>query len=396
MWFPRRSCEIDTVAMESTSNYWVSVYDLLEDAGIEVYLVNARYVKGVPGRKTDVCDAQWLQQLHSYGFLKKSFRPEKEVRALRYLMRHRRGCIESSSKELLLMQKVLTEMNLHLHHVFSDIDGKSSLLIIEAILQGERDPEKLIALRMPNCLSPRQKMLDALQGSYRDEHIFVLKQSYERWQQCKNNVTQCDELLAKLITKIQSEPSSHNRSGKINKCRIQKNDINAPIDQEAFRIYGVDLGSVDGISNGLLAMLLSELGSRKTILERFKNEHHLASWLGLCPDNRISGGKILRAKTRKVKSRLAGAFRLSANACSRSHSKLGDYCRRMRAKLGKAEGITATAHKLVRIIYRMILEQQPYDEQRAFKISARTKKNRLRSLTHQAEQLGYTLCRVVV
>ena len=377
--------------MESTSNYWVSVYDILEDAGIEVYLVNARYAKGVPGKKTDICDAQWIQELHRYGLLKKSFRPEKEIRPFRYLMRHRRECTESACKELLLLQKVLTEMNIHLHHVFSDLDGKNSLMIIESILSGERDAEKLIALRMPNCCAPKQKILDALQGDYRDEYLFVLKQSYQRWQYSRDNIHECDKLIATLIAKIEPEQAAGNAVGGLKKKRATKNEIDAPIALESYRIYGVDLARVDGIGVNLMAMLLSELGTRQSILKHFKNQHHLSSWLGMCPDNRISGGKILRAKTRKVKSRLAGAFRLAAFSLSRSNSKLGDYCRRMRAKLGKAEGITATAHKLIRIVYRMILEQKSYDEERAFKQTAQTKRNRLRSVTAQAAQLGYTL-----
>ena len=390
------SCGIKTVAVESTGNYWITTYDILEQADIDVCLVNARHVKGVPGKKTDVCDAQWLQQLHAAGLLKKSFRPSQDIVPLRYLMRHRAGLIEDSSRQIQLMQKVLTEMNLKIQHVFSDLDGVSAQAIITAIVAGERDAKTLAGLRDPRCRSSEQTIIEALGGHYRDEYVFVLEQSQSLWRQQLAAIATCDEQIEKLTQKIYT-PSRPQREApateRKSKSRPQKGK-NAPgydVIGEAKRFYGVDLSEIDGVSSGLLSVLMSEVGTAEQLKAAFATSERFCSWLGLCPDNRISGGRVLKAKTRRVKSRLAAALRLCAFGVGNGKSKLGEYTRRMKGRLGKAEGITATAHKIARIIYAMITNQQPYEEEIAFKLSPLNRERQLRRIEKQAAQLGFKI-----
>jgi transposase len=385
-------CKIRTVAVESTGNYWITCYSMLEDAGIDVCLVNARHVKGVPGRKTDVCDAQWLQQLHSAGLLKKSFRPHKQIAPLRYLTRHRAEIVAEAAKQVQLMQKVMTEMNLHIAHVFSDVDGVSAQAIISAILAGERDAAKLAALRHKSCRSPLPKIIEALKGDYRPEYLFVLGQCQKCWEQCNQAVAECDEQIAALIKAVEGDSDAPPPSASQPPKRLNKNaPATTPIQDEAFRFYGVDLAAIPGVSCGLLSVLMSEVGTGSQIKKAFRSAHAFASWMGLCPDNRISGGKVLKAKTRKVPCRMAHALRMCAFALSRSDNRLGEMCRRFKARLGKAEGIVALAHKLARIIYGMITTGKPYDEDEAFKQTPANAARRLQSLTKQALALGYTL-----
>jgi transposase len=385
------SCGIKTVALESTGNYWIATYSILEEAGLEVFLVNARHVKAVPGKKTDVCDAQWLQQLHSAGLLAKSFRPAKEIVPLRYLIRHRSHLIESAGRELQLMQKVCNEMNLHLHHVLSDLDGVSAQRVISAILEGERDPEKLASLCDRRVRAPRAKVIASLQGDYRSEYLFVLGQCQERWQQTQAAIAALDEKLASFFAAFEAPCTGRAPSAPWQQRRLHKNSPRMPIYDEAWRFYGVDLSAVDGFSAATLSVFMSELGTGEQIQAAFPSNQAFCSWLAVSPDNRISGGKVLKAKTRKVKSRVAGALRLAAQALGHSKSALGEYCRRMKGRLGKAEGITATAHKLARILYAMITTRRPYDEKIAFALTPAKLERRLRHLHSQAAKLGFQL-----
>ena len=387
-------CRITTAAIESTGNYWITLYDTLTAAGIDVYLVNARHVKGVPGKKTDVQDAQWLQQLHAAGLLKKSFRPAPDIVPLRFLMRHRREMVGDSARQLQLMQKSLTEMNLKLQHVFSDIDGTSALAIIDAILGGERDPDVPARLRDRRCRSPLSDIKEALRGDYRPEYLFVLQQSRLAWQQIQQAIAACDEQIGQLAARVSTPvgtPAPPPAPGTTAVKKANKNSPRFPIREEAWRFYGVDLSLVPGVGSGLLSSLMSELGTRDQILENFRSGSALASWLGLCPDNRISGGRILKAKTRKVTSPLAHAVRLAVFGLQNSDNRMGDYFRRMKARLGKAEGLVATAHKLIRIAYGMIESQKPYDESEAFRITPQNLARRRRNLEKQATALGLQL-----
>ena len=386
------SCGVRTVAMESTGNYWITAYDLLEEAGIEVFLVNARHVKGVPGRKTDVQDAAWLQQLHAAGLLRKSFRPAQEIVSLRYLMRHRQNLVSAAARQIQAMQKIMTEMNLKIQHVFSDVDGVSAQAIITAIIAGERDPAKLAALRDRRCRSSLADIKSALAGNYREEYLFVLKQCQSTWQRIQGDIAACDEQLAILTQRVHAEaPGPLPEPVTATQHKASKNSPQIDIFEEAWRYYGVDLSAVPGVSTGLLSVLMSELGTGAQILTSFRSGSAFASWLGLCPDNRISGGRILKAKTRQVSNRLANALRMGVFGLHRSQTKMGEYTRRMKGRLGKAEGITAGAHKLARIIYALIATRKAYDESEAFKITPRSLERQHAQLLKQAQSLGYQL-----
>jgi len=385
-------CGIRTAALESTGNYWITTYATLEDAGIEVFLVNARHVKGVPGKKTDVCDAQWLQQLHTAGLLRKSFRPHKDIVPLRYLMRHRGELLAEASRLTQHMQKVLTEMNLHIHHVFSDVDGVSAQRIISAILEGERDPARLAALRDRRCRAPLDKIKEALRGDYRAEYLFVLRQCQQRWEQANEAIVACDAQIGALAAHVSGDTTEPPPAAPWQQRRIHKNTpATVAIYDEAWRFYGVDLSSVPGVSAGVLGTFMSELGTGSQIKAAFRSANAFASWLGLCPDNRISGGRVLKAKTRKVQSRVAAALRLAAQAVARCDDRMGELCRRMKARLGKAEGLVAVAHKMARVLYAMITTRQPYDETRAFQLTPSSTARRVTNLQKQAAKLGLQL-----
>jgi transposase len=386
------ACHIKTVAMESTGNYWLCACAILEDAGLEVCLVNARHVKGVPGKKTDVCDAAWLQQLHAAGLLRGSFRPQNEILPLRYLLRHRGDLIAQAGQQVQLMQKVLTEMNLHIHHVFSDVDGVSAQAIITAILAGQRDAAQLAALRDRRCRAPLEKIKAALVGDYRGEYLFVLRQVQTRWQQLGESILQCDGEIARRTAAITGVTDAPLPKAPAAQRRVQKNMTAAmPVYEEAHRLLGVDLSSVPGVSGGVLCVLMSELGTATHIRAKFRSAEAFASWLGLCPDNRISGGRILKAGTRKVTNRIANILRMAANALSRAQGRMGEYVRRFKGRLGKAEGIVAGAHKLARIIWALIVSGQPYDEAKAFQTTPASLARRLKNLQNQAMALNMTL-----
>jgi len=379
---------ITTVAMESTGTYWIPTYDILQAAGIKVCLVNARHIKGVPGKKTDVCDAQWLQQLHTAGLLKASFRPNTEVVASRQIMRHRSQLIKDASRHLQHMQKALTEMNLKIHHVFSDLDGLSAMTIIEAILQGERDPEALWKLRHKNSRTTKDTFLKAIQADWQPAQLFILRQCHTAWTQTRQAITDCDQAVQKHMATVPSQSEETLPKAHWSKRRTSKNDLSFDIYQEAYRYYGVDLSTIDGISAGSLTILMSELGNRRDILKNFRCAKAFASWLGLCPDNRISGGKILKSKTRRVVNRVASTLRMAAQGLTNAKCAMGEYCRRMKARLGKAEATTAVAHKLARLIYSLIHSQQPYEESKAFPSTPKTTARKLKALQKMAKSLN--------
>jgi transposase len=396
---------ITTVALESTGNYWITAYDTLEAAGMEVYLVNARHVKGVPGKKTDVCDAQWLQQLHAAGLLKKSFRPEQHTLPLRYLMRHRHTLVADAARAVQHMQKVLTELNIKIQHVFSDIDGVSAQAIITAILQGERDPRTLARLRNKSCRSKEADIIEALKGNYREEYLFVLAQVQAHWLGLQKAIAESDQKIITIAQRISPPVADASASpadaepGKTLKPRptakpkklTNKNSIDPIIYEQARGFYGVDLSEIPGVGPGVLASLMSEIGPRKSLLKAFPSSGAFCSWMGLCPDNRVSGGKVLKAKTRKVPSRLARALRLGVFGINRGENKMAHHTRRLKSRLGKAEGLTAAAHKVARIIYGMIERQTRYDENEAFKTTPETLTRRRKNLEKQAATLGFHL-----
>lgn len=386
-----KQCRIDTVAMEATGVYWIPVYQILETSGFELCLVNARYFQNVPGRKTDVSDCQWLQRLHSAGLLRGSFRPAQEVCVLRSLTRHRDNLIRLAATHVLHMQKALDQMNVQLHHVLSDITGLSGLAILDAILAGERDPRVLARLRDGPVKASEETMVQALTGDYRDEHLFTLKQSLAAYRQYQKLMKACDREIEQQLKQFDAKVDVKAKPlapPKVRRKKLFSNEPRFDLRSHLYRIFGVDLTAVPGISVLTAHTILAEIGPD---ISKFRSAAAFASWLGLCPHNDISGGKVLSVKTRRVNNRAALAFRMAANALFRSQSPLGDFFRRMRAKLGAPAAITAAAHKVARIVFHMLSTRQAYDEtilvrnEWQFRIRAEA---RLRA---QAKALGYSV-----
>jgi transposase len=383
-------CGVESVAMESTSVFWIPLFQILEDRGFRVCLVNARHVKNVPGRKTDVSDCQWLQYLHAVGLLRASHRPPQTICAIRSICRHRESLVQMATVHIQHMQKALDQMNIQLHHVISDITGATGLAIINAILQGERNTEKLAALRDGRIAASRETIARALVGDYRAEHLFTLRQSLEAYRQYQQWIAVCD---GEIERQLQSFPGNlvddqKPLSKSKDRHKPRRNELRFDLRGHLYRIFSVDLTEVPGISGLTAHTLLTEVGSD---LSKFPNAAAFASWLGLCPDNRISGGKILSVATRKVKNRLASALRMAAQSLHRSQSYLGQYFRRMRSRLGTPAAITATAHKLARVLYHLISTRQPYQEGTFAKMDQRTREHQLVRLAKQAASFGLQL-----
>jgi len=383
------ACRIKTIAMESTGVYWIPVFQLLETRGFEVCLVNARHVKNVPGRKSDVLDCQWLQYLHCVGLLRGSFRPPDQVCALRSYLRHRDMLVKSGARHVQHVQKSLTQMNVHLHHVVSDLTGVTGLAILDAILAGERDPQKLAALRDRRIKASESTIAKALVGDYRPEHLFTLKQALAIYRHYQSQIVECDREIERQLGTLESKTTAP-APAPVGRQR-QKPERNQPqfdLRGHLHRILGVDLTALPGLSTINVHTLFAEVGGD---LSKFPTAKHFSSWLGLCPDHRISGGKVLSAHTRTVKSRAAYALRMAAYSAGKSYSALGDYFRRMRARLGAPKAITATAHKLARIIYHLLKTGTPYDDSIFARNETRYQQRRQHHLRQQARDLGFTL-----
>ncbi len=384
-------CGVKTVAMESTGVYWIPLYQILESYGFTVKLVNARHVKHVPGRKSDVQDCQWLQQLESFGLLSGSFRPEAKICVLRSYMRQREMLIRSGSRHVQQMQKALTEMNIKLHHVISDLTGVTGLAIVRAILAGERDRLKLAALKDRRIKSDVATIAKALEGDYRAEHLFALRQALELYDYYQHKVAECDhEILKEMQTlETRAEGSLQPGPARKRKPRSQHNPFSFDGQAELYRVMGVDLTRIDGLNEATVQLILSELGL--DLCKKWPTEAQFTSWLGLCPNNEISGGKVLRRGTRKIVNRVANALRMCAQSLLRSKSALGAYARRMRAKRDTPIAITATAHKLARLIYRMLKYGQEYVDIGQEQYEDKYKAALLKALERKARQLGYQL-----
>ena len=357
-----KSCSIDSIAMESTGVYWIPVFQILDSYGYDVILVNARHVKNVPGRKTDVQDCQWLQYLHSVGLLRGSFRPSQDICSIRSLLRHRDTMVKSASSHVQHIQKSLTQMNLQIHNVISDIVGITGLSIIDAIVAGVRDREKLANLTDPRIRADRKTILKSLEGDFRPEHLFTLKQALSSYRHYQQMIRECDLEIENHLNVADSNidfddtltpPSSRSKS------KAKDDGTIFDLRRHLHRLFGTDLTLVGGISTLTSQVLYTEIGPD---LSMFPTANHFCSWLGLSPQNKISGGKILSSRTRPGSNRAAQALRISANTLIRSKSYLGDYYRRMRTRLGAPKAITATAHKLARIIYSLIKNRKPFDE----------------------------------
>lgn len=385
------SLGIDTVALESTGVYWVPIYELLEQHGITPYLVNGRHVKMVPGRKSDWNDAQWLQKLHALGLLQGSFRPDVEICAFRTLVRYRAELIQHRAPHILHMQKALTQMNLQLSLVLSDITGVTGQAIIRAIVAGEREPARLAELRNPGCKASLTQITKALTGTWQAEHLFVLEQALALFDHYTERITACDRELERMLMAIESRWEEDAPLPDLPAAKGKSKTKNAPaLSTRAHlaRIVGVDLVQVTGLSASSVQTILSEIG---TDMSRFPSVKHFASWLGLAPHNDISGGKVLRSRTMKVSSRAGQAFRQAAQSVARSDTSFGAYFRAMRARKGPLQATVATAHKLARTVYYMLLRGEPFREENVEVYEQRRKERELKQLARRAQKLGFTL-----
>jgi transposase len=331
------SCAVKTVALQSTGVYWIPLYDILEERGFEVYLVNARHTKNLPGRKSDVQESQWLLKLHTYGLLNNSFQPPSQIRVLRTYWRQRLQHVTGAATCVQRMQKALTQMNIQLANVISDLSGVTGQLIVRAIIGGERDPHKLAELSHPRIQASRGEIAKSLEGNWRQELIFVLQQELEMYDTYQRRVAECD------------------------------------------------LTRIDGVDVIVAQTLVSEVGLD---MSRWKTEAHFASWLGLCPDNRISGDKVLARGTRHVLNRAANALRLGASTLLKSQTYLGAQYRRLRSRLGAPKAITAMAHRLARLVYRMLKYGQHYVDKGAEYYEQRNRQQQIEFLRKKAAKLG--------
>lgn len=355
-------CGIRTVAMEATGVYWIPLYQILEDRGLEVCLVNARYFQNVPGRRTDVGDCQWLQHLHAVGLLRGSFRPPQQICALRSLWRHRESLVEMAAVHVLHLQKALDQMNLQIHHVLSDITGVTGFAIVDAILAGERDPAVLAKLRHATVRADEDTVRKSLVGDYRPEHLFTLKQSLAAYRHYQTMIAEVDQEVQQFLRTLEDQGDSNAsppEGKKKRRNRPQHNEPGFDLRSHLYRICGVDLTEIPGIHVMTAQTILTEIGPD---LSRFPTEAAFTSWLGLCPQREVSGGKLLSSHTRRVKNRVARALRLGVYTLHHGTSHIAHYYRKMRARLGAPKAITATAHKLARILYKMLTTRVPYDE----------------------------------
>jgi transposase len=381
---------VRSVALQSTGVYWMPVFEILEQQGLEVFLVNARHTKNVPGRKSDVQECQWLLKLHAFGLLNNSFQPTDEIRIARTLWRHRGNLVAEASSVIQRMQKALTEMNVQLSNVLSDLSGMSGMTIIGAILEGERDPWTLAASVQPEVKATREDIAKSLEGNWREELLFVLRQHVEFYRIYQEKITDCDLQLRKHLESLGSkldlrtQPIGPRPKGK-------KNSRNAPsfdLRMELYRITGIDWTQINGIDVLTAQTVIAEAGPD---LSAFPSEKQFASWLGLCPTNEQSGGKILNRRTRKVVNRATVAFRNAATTLLRSQSYLGAQYRRLRTRLGAPKAITAMARKLACLFYRLIKHGQQYIDKGTAYYEARYREQQIRSLAKRAQKLGLQL-----
>lgn len=387
-----KSKGIQSVAMESTGVYWIPFYEILEAEGIQVLLVNAKHVKNVPGRKSDVMDCQWLLQLHSYGLLRGAFRPEGEYCTLRSLMRQRAMLVEEESSFKLRMQKALMQMNLHLHNVMSDITGDAGLKIMRDIVAGIYDPKILAMHRTDRYKCTPEDLEKSLEGNYRCEHIFSLKQALDLYDFYQIKIQECDEMIQKVLDslcpKIASNPNGQKKEKKQAAKKRRKNELYFEATDILKRLTGVDLTEIDGLESHSVLKIIGEIG---TDMSKWLTVKHFTSWLGLAPGTKISGGKILSSRTKKCKNKAAGIFRIAAYTLLKSKSAIGAFLRRKKAQLGAPEAITAAAHKIARIFYTMLKEKRSYKDLGADYYEQKFKDRTLKNMELRARSLGYIL-----
>jgi transposase len=393
-----KKCGVTTVAMESTGVYWIPLYDILEAHGIRPCLTNARHMKNVPGRRTDWHECQWLQYLHSVGLLRAAFRPEAKVCAMRALIRHRGELVQMTVQHVQHMHKALTQMNLQIQHVISDITGITGLAILDAILAGERNPAVLAQLRDRRIKASVETIGKSLVGNWLPEHLFVLRQSRQLYASYQQQIADCDKEIEKQVGTFapRVDPAEkplppdrkRNRNAPKKRKKLGMTDSAFDLRTEAYKLFGVDVTQVPGLEASVLP-LFSEVG--RDLAVRWRTADEFASWLSLCPDNDISGGRVLWKGLRPAQNRAGQIFRMAAYALHRSPTPLGHYLRRMKAKLGPKAATTATAHKIAVIFYTIVTKQVEYDESIWGARDAQREKRLEDKIRRQAKQLGYRL-----
>jgi len=383
-----KQCAIKTVIMESTGVFWIPAFELLEGNGFDVKLVNARHVKNVSAHKTDVLDCQWLQQLHTFGLLQGAFRPADQIMPLRSYLRQRAMLIRGASTHIQHMQKALQQMNLLLEQVVADITGLTGMTIIRAILEGERDPAALAQHRDPRCKNSADVIAKSLVGNYREEHLFALQQAVTLYDTYQAQIAAVDlrieAYLACLerVTDDRPPPAPKRRqSPKHNQPRFDARTY-------LYQLTGVDLTRIDGIEAGSALALLSEI---ETEMTRWKTANHFVSWLGICPGTKVSGGRVLSSKTKPTATRAAAILRNAAASLHHSQSALGAYYRRMAARIGKMQAVTATAHKLARIVYSLLRYGTEYSDAGQDYYERQYQERVMRNLRQRAKALGFEL-----
>jgi len=395
-------CQVDTVVMEATGNYWVALFDILIERHLKPVLVNPRYAKHMSGKKGDLSDSQWMQKLHTYGLFPNSFRAPPEIRVLRTYLRQREMLVGAVSEQIQHLQSALTEMNVQLANAISDISGDTGLAIIDAILAGERDGRRLAGLKNERISAGLAELAQALEGFWKEEELFRLKQARETYQHLQGQLQACQARIDEQLRQIKSrvvpvasvaEPEATARpsipeapkAAVIPQGGVQRQKF---ISEQLERILGVDLTQIDGIGPVAAQVILSEVG---TDMSPWPSEKHFASWLGLCPDHRISGGKILGRSTRAVVNRVRNILRMCAYTLIHSKSWLGAKYRRLRHRLGAPKAIVAMAHHLARLVYRLIKCGQPYVDKGMKAYEEKYRAERINWLRKQAKELDMQL-----
>lgn len=384
------SCGITSVAMEATGVYWIPIYEILEARGIEVLLVNARHVKNVPGRKSDVTDCEWLQELHSVGLLRGSFRPTAEIAALRSYLRHRETLVQGAASATNRMQKALVQMNLQLHVVISNLAGVTGLRIIRDIVAGQTDPRHLAKHRDTRCSASEDEIAAALTGHYRPEHLFVLKQILELFDALQRQIEACDVQVEACLADLanRAAPAAGALPAERSHRRPRGNEPHFDLRTPLYRLAGTDLSQLDGIGPYNALRLLSEIG---TDMSRWPSERHFTSWLTLAPNNKVSGGRLLSSRTQPSAHRAAAILRMAAMSLGRTQTALGAFYRRLAYRVGKAKAITATARKLAILVYRSLKGELVYKDPGAAEYDLRHRHSVIRRLHQRAQTLGFSL-----
>jgi transposase len=379
---------ITTVAMESTGVYWIPVFEILEARGFEVLLVNARHVKNVPGRKTDVNDAQWLQQLHQHGLLRGSFRPRDGVVRLRAYLRHRERLVDYAASHIQHMQKALMQMNVQLHHVVTDITGVTGMRIIRAIVSGTQAPDTLAAFRDARCAASEETIREALTGNYRPEHVFALRHALELYDVHQAKIAECDTEIDLVLRTLNEDraileeplPSARHAKG--------RNEPDFDARPALYTLLGADLTQIHGFGPYTVLRLVAECGDD---MRKWPTAKHFTSWLSLAPGNKISGGRLLSSKSRRSSNRAAALLRIAAVNVGKTHTALGAFYRRLAARTGKAKAVTATARKLAILFYKALRFGMAYVDPGASYYETRYRQRAIQNLQRRARDLGFTL-----